>query len=318
MRRTELLILDVMRMTKSEAIDTSGTNKDIYVQFLQEGQDKLQSYICSMFPHTFLNESLINLVVGQEIYTLPEDLYMGTRLASVEFLFNQGVAGSYIRIPPARFKDRVSYFSSNVPLYYIRRNNTLLMNPIPRQAVTGGLRIVYQKQLRRLDIRRGKISSVAMTGSTINSITLNISPTLVKDSPTIAAAIDILNLQDYICIVDRDGNSILDNIPIDSYNSTTGVITVSSGFTTTLSSGAFTSQYITSGKLSTTHSQLSDMCERYLVSYCASKIFTIRGCMAEGQVFDSEVKKLEDDILESYSQPDEDIYYPVLNPDWST
>ena len=314
MRRLELLIEEIRRSTDNE--DTSGISDLDIVQYLNDAQDRIQSRIASQFPNVFFTQTTIDLVASQEAYDLPTDIYLGTRIANLEYLYSE-TSNDYAQLPSKTLADRSTSYESDFPAFYIRRNNDILINPIPQVARTDGLRLTYQHKLRTLDIRRGEISSASKTGTTLNSLTLDLTPTLTKDSGVVAAASDVLNKIDYISVVDRDGVNVLKNIPIDSYNSSTGVVTVTSGFTTTVDASTFVGEYVVGGTNATSHSDLFDVCERYLIVYAKLKLLERDGNQLEANYQIGELREIEKDIIESYQVPEEDRLILPIDIDWN-
>lgn len=313
MRRLELLIKEIRRSTDNE--DTSGISDLDIVQYLNDAQDRIQSRITSQFPNVFLTNSTIDLVASQENYSLPSDIYLGTRIVNLEFLYTE-TALEYAQLTSKTLADRYTASESSFPAFYIRRDNEILINPIPQTARTAGLRLTYQHKLRTLDIRRGEITSATLTGTTLDSMQLDLTPTLTKDAGVVSAGSDVLNSIDYISVVDRDGVNILKHIPIDSYNTTTGVLTVTSGFTTSVLAAAFAGAYVVGGTNATSHSDLYDVCERYLVVYSKLKVFERDGNQIEANYQIGELREIEKDIVEAYQTPEEDRLVLPVDLDW--
>lgn len=314
MRRLELLINEIRRSTDNE--DASGISDLDIVQYLNDAQGRIQSRITSQFPNVFLTDSNIDLVASQEVYSLPSDIYLGTRIVNLEYLFSDE-ALDYAQLTSKTLADRYTASETDFPSFYIRRDNDILINPIPQVSRTSGLRLTYQHSLRTLDLRRGEVTSASLSGSTLNSFQLDLTPTLSKNSGIVSAGADVLDSIDYVSVVDLNGANILKNIPIDSYNSTTGVLTVSSGFTTTVLAAAFAGHFIVGGTNATSHSDLYDICERYLIVYAKLKILERDGKQLEANYQTGELREIEKDIVEAYQTPEEDRIVLPIDIDWS-
>lgn len=318
MRRIELLIDEVKRSVESQLDSSSGGISDLEIlHYLNSAQDRLYGRIVKETPKLFLTESNIDVVSGTESYSLPSDTFLGAGLISVDYKYGSG-SGDYAPLPNKTLFDRnTATTGTTVPWYYIRKNSSILLNPKPQESVTNGLRILYQKKLRYLDVRRGVVASASYTSTTLNSITLDLTPSLGKDDGTVTAASDILNKVDYICVVDKDGTSILDSIPVDSYNSSTGVITVTNvPFTTTVVEASLQNNYVVAGTHSSTHSELAETAERYLVAYATFKILRRQGSREEAEFQRQELSAVENDIIDSYAGPDQDIERLPLDRAW--
>lgn len=314
-RRVDLLVDQVRRATDNEDFtSTTGINDEEVVQYINDAQDKLQALISNQHSDVFLTQGTIDLVKGTEVYSLPSDTYLDNRIVMVEYKYGAG-AGEYRKLKQRPLDYRYTV-SEGEPSYYIRRAGQLLVNPIPNQTKTDGLRITYQKRLKDLDIRRAKITSASLTGTTLDTLTLNLTSSLTKDGSLQASGESVFNSVDYISVIDRDGTTVLEEIPIDSYDESTGIITVTSGFTTTVLAAAFVDQYIVMGKTATTHTELPDMCERFLIAYAAWKLLK-RDASVEGDEQESELISMGRDIVNAFGNIDNDIdEIPVTNPEW--
>jgi hypothetical protein len=113
---------------------------------------------------------------------------------------------------------------------------------------------------------------------------LNFTVTSQKDVNLQANANSLLDKIDWCCFVDRNGNSIIDAIPINSYNQNTFVITMDANYVIPYTSwlaftGIITNQdtfYVISGDYSSTHSQLDRQSEDLLVEYCVLRLLRLQ------------------------------------------
>jgi hypothetical protein len=308
-RRVELL-LDTIR--KSSEIqhadgDTDSVSDTELLQCINDAQDQVSSIIINEYSNFFLTTGNLSLVADQQSYTLPTNMHLGSKIKKVEYKYGSGT-NDYSVIPVGTEFDIRTDFTSTYPSMYCRGYNYLKISPLPASALANGLRLTYTKKLKRLDIRRGIVDSASKTGSTLNTITIDLTPSLGKDSGTTYAARDMLNTVDYICLVDSDGTAVLEGVPIDSYNSSTGVITVRAGFTTTVAAATMANTYVVSGVYSTTHSELPDICERYLVLWSVWKMLRRGGNQFESSEARKELAEVTDSIMQSFAAPDDDIY----------
>ena len=106
---------------------------------------------------------------------------------------------------------------------------------------------------------------------------------------------------DYLSIVNSSGDIQANNITFVSYNATTRVISVTSDASLRNMEG-----YIVFGKNASTHSQLPDEAERYLVEYMAMRI-QMRDSNTESINTSTVLRTLEEEILESISSLEEDL-----------
>jgi len=316
-RRLDLLILEVRRATENtDPSTTSGITDEELVQYFNDAQDSLQSFISSQHPQVFLVESKISLVADQEKYDLPSDIFLGTRIEMIEWKFGSG-SEDYRRIEPVALQQRNSSFTSDGPFVYIRRDQDILINPLPQSALTDGLRLTYQQRLRNLDIVRGFIKTATKTSNTLDKLEMDLASALnTKDADIITAADAILQQIAYISIVDLNGVKVLEAIPVKDYNKSTRVLTMEASFTTTLSTSTLENNYIVVGKSATSHTDLSDICERFLISYVTQKVLRRDSNILEADEQAQELRLIGADIAKSYQNPQEDLMQLPLDDQW--
>lgn len=323
MRRTELLIESIQRQCESQ-INSSGNGISVeeILDHLNAAQFGLYSEIVQSVPDILLADAYVDLVAGQEGYDLPSDLHLGSSIKSIWHKCGSGTA-DYVKIPSNIEFHRATGSSSDYPAYYIRKGNQILINPIPASASTNGLRISYQQKIRRLDVRRGVIESITKTGSSLDTIVLDLTPTLGKDGNTLVAAREMLNKADKICVVNRAGRSILNNIPIDSYDSATGTLTIGDtdgdiDFTTTKTGADFEGNYVVMGDYSTSHGDFPDeTVERYLLAYTTMCLLRRQGNPDEVQFQIQNMQSIKGDILAAYESPDQDLKLLLPDVTWT-
>jgi hypothetical protein len=322
MRRVDLLVKEVLRMTENEDAQEadSGITKSEVVQYLNEAQDRIQSIISNADKKAFAKEGFISIVADQEAYDLPSDIALGARIITIENKIGTG-SNDYLLINENTITDRrtaQASFGSVFPrFYYIRRADQILLNPIPSSAETNGLRITYEQRLPDLDIRRGKIESRTITATSLTDFTIYLSSSgLEKDDINSTDGLAILSSVDYVSIVDRDGATLMDKIPIDKYDSATGKVTVSSGFLFESGQTAPVDAYVVAGKTATTHSQLEDVAERFLINYAVMEILRRDTALELHDRQFLKVKSLEQDIMKSYRKAVRTLKRPAINRNW--
>jgi hypothetical protein len=264
MRRIDYLITEARRIGKNEA-NTNATlaiTDDEVIQYMNDAQDELQGLISSIknIDVIFNTENIISLVAGQQAYTIPDRVLLNKQIDQVEFSAT-GNLGDYVVL------DKVSTFnqdtnSSNYPVGYYRRGGQIFLTPIPSTSA-GTLRVMYERTCDDLDKRRGTVQSVSgLTSTTFTSLTVA-SDADESSNPNLSTI-------DYVCIVDKDGVRKAYNIPVGNYDTGTNVLTPAAGFVFALAGDTIVAgDFITFGKWRTTHSQLPDSCEMYLIHYAA-------------------------------------------------
>jgi hypothetical protein len=281
---------------------TSGISTNLILEYMNQAQDHLQAAILATFPQEFTAEKTISMVGNQEEYTVPDRVFVNNKIVTVEYRSGPSLS-DYNPLEPANFRDRDT--SPGSPAFYIRRSGKILVNPIP-QSTQGDIRVTFYRELDDLDIRRGTISSFTNTGTAITALTLS---TTGDDELALAGA-------DYLCVNDRYGTVTMYNIPVSSYSSTTGVVTLVGGSFTfvpgeTISNG----YYVTVGKYTTTHSKLTDNAERYIQVFAQKRLLQTDEANSSVEE-DAELLKIEQDVMNSFADESGDVeWIPVLDED---
>lgn len=301
MRAVSQLIEASRRATGNvDFTDTAGVQDEEFIQALNDAQEEIQSIINSMFPTILMAEKYQDVTLGTETYAIPSDCYMGTRIDNISYS-PTGLDQDYYPIRKGSLKERIDGVNGN-PSFYLRQGNSLIIQPPPQQG--GKLRIIYQKTIPYLDIRRGTVQSVALSTNTITSLVLD----------PVGLDATALTEQNYLTIIDKYGNVKMKNIPVDSIDTATGVVTVTPGFTfesgETIAAGFFAVR----GKNSSTNSLLPDICEKYLLEYCNMRIF-MRDSSTDQDSVGALMKKIEETLRQAFSEPDNDPdRIPIIDP----
>jgi hypothetical protein len=318
MRRVSLLIDDIRRSVESQlAVGGGGISDEEILAYLNSAQYQLYCAIVQKNPDLLLIDESIDIVANQESYDLPSDTHLGTSIRHVWYKYGSG-DNDYMKLSQQDTATRRSDLLGDPAYYYERQGSTILLTPTPTLSITGGLRVTYQKQLRRLDIRRGLVDSVGKTSTTLNTVTCDLAPSLSKDSALPANGLRLLPNADYICIIDKSGAEVLNSIPIDSYDSTTGIITVSSGYTTVLTGVDLNGHYVVVGANSTDNCDFPDeTVERYLFIYARMELLRRQGNPDEVANAIRELASIESNLIDSYETPDQDIKLAATDITWS-
>lgn len=302
MRRVDLLITSSRRATENENFtETSGISDEEFLQYINDGQDEIQSIIFNSFPELLTEETTINAVKGQEAYSIPFDAFLGNRVETVEYSAT-GRLDDYRLLKKGSQRERISGIEA-VPAFYIRRSGKILIQPQPDD-LSGVIRLVYQKRVARLDKRRATVGAVTLNSSTNKITSLTLDTSVLLDS-------DALSEEEEITIVDRQGNQQMRRILITDVNSTTGVVTVDSSFTYEEFESISVGDYVLRGPDSTTHSDLPEITEKYLTEYMNLRILLRDSSNDSGSIANL-LSKVETTIREAFAQPDAEVQYPAI------
>jgi hypothetical protein len=308
MRRVELLIEQSRRATESQNFsEEAGIQDSEFLEYLNNAQDRIFSRILSTYPDEFLAEDEQDAIIGTESYSIPSDAFMKTKVKTVEYS-QSGQARDYYFLDQSVLRERYHGTSGN-PCAYIRRNNKVLLQPAPSTA--GSIRICYTRKINRLDKRRGTVSAVTLDSGTktITSLTLDTTNLSANDIEDIEAL-------GYICVVDKDGVIQMKDIPVSDIDQDTGLITLDGSFTYVTGETIAVGNYIVMGKNTSTHSELDDSCERYLIAHCDWKVLK-RDSSQDSIEQSSELNDILSEIVDSYKDVDDDVdLVPILDTEY--
>jgi hypothetical protein len=307
MRNLEHIISQVRKQTENEDVsDFVGIQDSEFIQYLNDAQHRLQGLILSVHPKVFLAENVQSVVSGQESYILPSDTYLDNKVHNVEYS-STGAEDDYYSLEEATLKKRNPGVDGS-PSHYIRMSGKILLSPQPTGS--GKLRVTYAQRVRELDIRLAKVKTAATVSSSGTW-------TIELDNANLTTNLSSLSQHDYACVVDKEGKSIVKNIPIVSTIST--LMTLDAHTVGIDDSSILANHYIVGGKDTTTHGDLPRSVERYLIAYCAWKILK-RDSSVDSAEAQNELQGIAQEIVNSYALISDDVQYvPQLTSwdDWS-
>lgn len=307
MRRADFLIQAVREISRTEANEdsTKPIKDNTILQYLNDALERMQGLFISMknTQRPFLAEKTISIVANQEAYSIPDKVALNKQIHNVLFS-TTGNANEWLRLRKLNIVNR-DFASTNYPTGYYVANGQINLVPIPSVS-TGYIKVSYDRALDRMDIRRGKISTVTgLTSTTFTSITL--------DSSADETSTPNLTTIDYICICNVDGAVTAYNIPVGSYDTGTNVLTPRAGFTFASGETIAVDSYVTFGKYTTTHARLIDEAERYLIHY-AAKCCMAQESSSDSLIEDEGLRAIQDDILRAFSSQTGELQeWPTVN-----
>ena len=306
MRRATQLITVIRRQSENVQIDADdGIGDDEVLQFMNDGQERLESAIIRTHEKAFAEDSFTDLVNGTEIYTLPFGTYINHNIIAVEYSFT-GNQQDYIPLRRGKLIERTSF--RGFPTVYIPRKKEIIINPISDRSVVNGLRITTNPKHPRMDKRRGIVTAVSIVGSAVTSLVVDATSGTVPYDPS------DFDEFDRISVVDIDGAQKMRNIPVDDANSD-GTLTVRSSFTFETGETIAVGDYVVLGENATTHLQMPQICEKYLIEYGTWKMF-MRDSSSDSQEQGGVVSALETDIVDAFAEISGDVdRVPVINAD---
>lgn len=291
MKIVDKLINQIRLQTENE---NEAAISDVEIlQYLNDGQERLHAVTLAKHPTVFYVEKEIDVVQGQAYYDLPDDVFLGNKVATIEYS-STGISEDYYPLEPISLKERSNY--EGYPVNYVRTTGKILLDPIPQQ--TGKIRINYVRRITHLDKRRGQVDIATISGSALTSLVLKTSGNVIIDG-------DSLNDVDYICIVNKKGEFKMKNIPISGVDTGTGVVTIDAGFTFSEGESITANDFVVAGADTSTHSEFPRNCERYLIAYASWKLLK-RDSSADFAEQQQELLAMEEDIVNSFADIDRD------------
>ena len=301
MKRVERLIARSKRETENDddcSIDP--ITDEEYVDYLNDAQDQIQSAIARQHKDVFIDYKDYDIGFQQEFYDMPEDALLDNRVSAVWYS-QSGAQKDFRKLRSGTLIERI-FDRSLDPLMYIRAAGKIILNPIPKKTIVNGLKVAYVKRLPELDIRRAVVLSVTTSGNQITALTFDPNSDFQRE-----ALLD----ESYFCIVNKDGDQVMKAIPYDNIDATTGIVTISAGFTFEDGETISVGDYAVRGKDTTNKSELANTCERYLSAYLNWKIFR-RDSSSDSAEQTPELMEMQREIVEIYKQVDDDIKFPAI------
>lgn len=263
---------------------TEGWNQNVAVSLLNLGLDKLYKAITEIDNPANITEYVQDVVSGQQAYDIPIQVQMYVRIMDVRYLWGTQ-AYEFVTLRQGMIQDRLNY-PINVPDTYCIRDGQILLSPAPNISKANALIVNFQKRMRFLDIRRGRVVS-----HTNNPVTFQLSFTAQsqKDTGMREAGESVLDKIDYCCIVDVHGEPIVSAIPLLKYDFTTEILEALPDYDipaaelaaldAALGQGA--QLYVTQGIYSSTNSELDSQCEDFLIEYMVKRFLRLQSNTTE-------------------------------------
>jgi len=320
-RRSDRIITHVRTITENEvANSTTDISDEEILEYINEGLQRILSVIVRENQRVFLKETTINAVQDQEEYDLPSDVFLNSKLVSVEYTTNSAASRPvFYKLRPGIDRQRYTHVSAQ-PTHYIRRDKfdtdtgSFLASPPPADS-NGQFRITYIQKMDNVDKRRAVVSAVTDSGTAITALTLDTSGTPPIDSIALAD-------HEFFCIVDKNGNMKMRNLEFDedgdtSIDTSTGVVTLEGG-SHTYSSGESIAvgDYVVGGKDTGTHLRIPRNLERYVKKFAAFQILKTDSSIDQGEAL-QELSIIEADISANYRNLEEDEHEIPITDDWS-
>lgn len=311
-RRLEELIEEARALAYSEEYSyTEGWNDNVVSNLFNLGLDKLYMAITEIDNPANIDQFEMDVVSGQMSYDIPIEVQMFIRIMDVRFIWGQA-SYEFTTLVQGMIQDRLDY-PINYPQTYCIRDGKILLSPAPNISKPGALVVNFQKRMRKLDIRRGRIESFT-TNPTKFVLTFVVQSQ--KDVNMRANADSVLDKIDYCCLVNRNGLPIVNAIPIFNYDANTQTINALTSYsmpatelaalTAAISNGD--QIYVVSGKYSSTNSELDSQCEDFLIEFVIKRLLRLQSNTTESQEQTVEEAQVLSRLINAYRRVRPSVY----------
>lgn len=302
--RIDIMIRQVREETGNQSYGpNAGISDTQIVSFFNDALNYLELGINSLHARKFNAETFIDLQAGVEKYDLPADFLDSGGIVSVEYATGnpQSTDPQWVPLVETTELERARGLRSNTPDSYAVVNNQIWIKPIPSVNKTGALRVVYVKRLSRFSTRRGKIDVATLDTGARTITALEVILNTVTDP-------NEYNLNEFISVVDADGNIKMKAIKIDgSLNTSTGAVPVRTDFVYESGETIAVNNYVVFGRNASTHQlDLDESAESFLRAYAAWKIMKMDSNTDSSEQA-GELATMRDTLLMAYAQPNENI-----------
>jgi hypothetical protein len=252
--RTDIIIKKARRKSTNEDVgDEFGISQNHFIDALAEGVVEIQKAIVDERSEAFVAYKDITLT-GAESYSVPSDAFVDSLVYDVFFSLN-GV--TYDEDPLPRLYRRPQILVGYPDGIFVD-GGQMYLSPNP---VSGTLRVRYEQALDAPDIRRGAVLSYTSTDITL-------------DTATVADPVSLEECE-FVSVVSPLGVINARGLPVTSYDSSSGILTLLSAQTLLSTESINAGDYICLGGSSTTHLQLPRFCESYLIRYMQNEMYLL-------------------------------------------
>lgn len=267
MKYVQEIITAARRLSRNEdfTVDATGTltggqGNDELLRYINDAQDLLQSKISNAHSSVspFASSQEITTVADQRAYSVDDRVFYNKELISIRYSHSGNLSDYGKPLDKLHPMNDISD-TGEYPIGYYRQGGYFYPVPIINRS-NAKFEVKYERSLDDLALRVGTVTARTLSSTQLTALTISTSS---DDDVALSNATD-----KYICICNKDGVVQMYNIPYTSYNSGTGVFTLSP-FTFRTGETVAVDDYVTLGQYTTTHSKLADECESYLSYYCA-------------------------------------------------
>lgn len=169
-RRIDEIAAEARRLAYQENYSyTEGWDDNTVASIFNLALNKIYDRITQVDNVANIQEYTQTVVSGQAEYDIPQDVKMKIQVMNVRFLYGPET-WQFVTLIQSMIQDRFSY-PTNIPSSYCIRNGKLILSPKPNITRPDSLIVNYQKRMRSLDYRRGKVTGIDSPFGTVTGIT---------------------------------------------------------------------------------------------------------------------------------------------------
>lgn len=204
---------------------TEGWNDNTVAEVFNLGLNQLYDAVTQVDSPANIEEYRQDVFAGVQEYPIPQNVKMSLQIMNVRYLYGPET-WQFVTLEEGQIQDRFSY-PTNIPTTWCLRNGRILLSPTPNITRERALIVNYQKRMRKLDYRRGKVTNMISPNGTITNIS-NSNPCVITTQTAhglssnqkvgIGGIFDIPQLIDNTFIVTVTGTNTF-TIPVDTTTS---------------------------------------------------------------------------------------------------
>lgn len=158
-RRLDEMAANARQLSYQESYSyTEGWDDNTVGEVFNLGLNQIYDKICEIDNVANIEEFTTDVVAGVQSYHIPQSVKMKIQIMNVRYLYGPQT-WQFVTLEQGMIQDRFSY-PTNIPTTYCIRNGEILLSPTPNITRPNALIVNFQKRMRRLDYRRGKVTNI--------------------------------------------------------------------------------------------------------------------------------------------------------------
>lgn len=147
---------------------TEGWNDNTVAEIFNLGLNQLYDAITQVDSPANIEEYTQDVVAGIQEYDVPQNVKMALQIMNVRYLYGPE-SWQFVTLEEGQIQDRYSY-PTNIPTTWCLRNGKILLSPTPNITRERALIVNYQKRMRKLDFRRGRVTNIVSSYGNVTNI----------------------------------------------------------------------------------------------------------------------------------------------------